>query len=102
MSTLVKRTFSSIVLLSLLAGAVFLDFDIRRWFFTALCALLGFGASWECLGMLNGQKQFKGLRWFVSLALVAVVIFPIFQKRDLPFCSDLTVSVSSRCPTLMV
>ncbi len=85
MSTLVKRTFSSIVLLSLLAGAVFLDFDIRKWFFTALCALLGFGASWECLGMLNGQKQFKGLKWFVSLALVAVVIFPIFQKRDLPF-----------------
>ena len=44
MSTLIKRTFSSIVLLSLLAGAVFFDYDIRKWFFTVLCALLGFGA----------------------------------------------------------
>ena len=85
MSTLLKRTFSSIILLALLAGAVFLPFDVRKWFFTALCALLGFGASWECCGMLNGPKQFKGLKWFISLALVAVVLFPICQKRDLPF-----------------
>ena len=85
MSTLAKRTFSSIVLLSLLAGAVFLDFEVRKWFFTVLCALLGFGASWECLGMLNGPKQFKGLRWFISLSLVAVVLFPLCQKRDPPF-----------------
>ena len=85
MSTLVKRTFSSIVLLSLLAGAVFLDFDIRKWFFTTLCALLGFGASWECFGMLNGQKKFTGLKWFISLALVVVVLFPMFQNRYMPF-----------------
>lgn len=85
MSTLVKRTFSSLILLSLLAGAVFLPFDVRKWFFTFLCALLGFGASWECCDMLNGQKQFKGLKWFISTALVAVVIFPIIQKRYLPF-----------------
>ena len=38
MSTLAKRTFSSIVLLALLAGAVFLPFDVRKWFFTVLCA----------------------------------------------------------------
>ena len=85
MSTLAKRTFSSVILLSLLAGAVFFDFDIRKWFFTVLCAFLGFGASWECFGMLNGPKQFKGMKWFISLALVAVVIFPIIQKRWLPF-----------------
>ena len=85
MSTLAKRTFSSVILLALLAGAVFLPFDVRKWFFTVLCAFLGFGASWECFGMLNGPKQFKGLKWFISLALVAVVIFPIFQNKWLPF-----------------
>ena len=85
MSTLAKRTFSTIILLSLLAGSVFFDFEIRRWFFTVLCALLGFGASWECFGMLNGPKQFKGLKWFISLALVLVVFFPMIQKRYMPF-----------------
>lgn len=85
MSTLVKRTFSTVILLSLLAGSVFLPFEVRRWFFTILCALLGFGASWECCGMLNGPKQFKGLKWFVSAALVVVVIFPMFQHRYMPF-----------------
>ena len=85
MSTLIKRTFSSIVLLSLLAGAVFFDYDIRKWFFTVLCALLGFGASWECFGMLNGPKKFTGLKWFISLALVVVVLFPMFQNRYMPF-----------------
>ena len=85
MSTLAKRTFSSIVLLALLAGAVFFDFDIRKWFFTVLCAFLGFGASWECFGMLNGPKQFKGMKWFISLSLVAVVIFPMIQRRWLLF-----------------
>ena len=62
MSTLDKRTFSTIILLALLAGSVFFDYEIRKWFFTVLCALLGFGASWECFGMLNGPKQFKGLK----------------------------------------
>jgi len=85
MSTLVKRTFSSIVLLSLLAGSVFPDYDIRKWFFTVLCAFLGFGASWECCGMLNGPKKFTGLKWFVSTALAVVVFFPIFQNRYMPF-----------------
>ena len=85
MSTLAKRTFSTIILLSLLAGSVFFDYDIRKWFFTALCALLGFGASWECLGMLNGPKKFNGLKWFISLALVVVVFFPTFQNRYMPF-----------------
>ena len=85
MSTLIKRTFSSIVLLSLLAGAVFFDYDIRKWFFTVLCALLGFGASWECFVMLNGPKKFTGLKWFISLALVVVVLFPMFQNRYMPF-----------------
>ena len=85
MSTLAKRTFSTIILLSLLAGSVFFDFEIRRWFFTVLCALLGFGASWECFGMLNGPKKFTGLKWFVSLALVVVVLFPMIQKRFMPF-----------------
>ena len=79
MSTLAKRTFSSIILLALLAGAVFFDYDIRRWFFTVLCAFLGFGASWECCGMLNGPKQFKGLKWFISSSLVMVVIFTVVQ-----------------------
>ena len=83
MSTLAKRTFSSIILLSLLAGSVFLPYEVRRWFFTVLCALLGFGASWECCEMLNGPKKFNGLRWFISLALVAVVVFPLIQKRYL-------------------
>ena len=83
MSTLAKRTFSTIILLALLAGSVFFDYEIRKWFFTVLCALLGFGASWECFGMLNGPKQFKGLKWFVSLALVIVVIFPMIQGRYL-------------------
>lgn len=85
MSTLAKRTFSTIILLSLLAGSVFFDYDIRKWFFTVLCALLGFGASWECLGMLNGPKKFNGLKWFISLALVVVVFFPTFQKRYMLF-----------------
>ena len=85
MSTLAKRTFSTIILLSLLAGSVFFDYDIRKWFFTALCALLGFGASWECLGMLNGPKKFNGLKWFISLALVVVVFFPTFQNRYMLF-----------------
>ena len=85
MSTLVKRTLSTIILLSLLAGSVFFDYDIRKWFFTVLCALLGFGASWECFGMLNGPKKFNGLKWFISLSLVAVVCFPIFQKRYMLF-----------------
>ena len=85
MSTLVKRTLSTIILLSLLAGLVFFDYDIRKWFFTVLCALLGFGASWECFGMLNGPKKFNGLKWFISLSLVAVVCFPIFQKRYMLF-----------------
>ena len=85
MSTLAKRTFSSIILLSLLAGSVFFDYDIRKWFFTVLCALLGFGASWECLGMLNGPKKFNSLKWFISLALVVVVFFPTFQKRYMLF-----------------
>ena len=83
MSILAKRTFSSVILLSLLAGAVFLPFDVRRWFFTVLCALLGFGASWECCDMLNGPKKFKGLKWFISLGLVVVVIFPLVQTRYL-------------------
>ena len=85
MSTFIKRTFSTIILLSLLAGSVFFDYDIRKWFFTVLCALLGFGASWECLGMLNGPKKFNGLKWFISLALVAVVLFPAVQNRYMPF-----------------
>ena len=85
MSTLAKRTFSTIILLSLLAGSVFFEYDVRKWFFTVLCALLGFGASWECIGMLNGPKQFKGLKWFISLALVVVVFFPMFQKRYMLF-----------------
>ena len=79
MSTLAKRTFSSVILLSLLAGAVFLPYDAGKWFFTVLCAFLGFGASWECLGMLNGPKQFKGLKWFISSALVMIVIFTVVQ-----------------------
>ncbi len=85
MSTLAKRTFSTIILLSLLAGSVFFDYDIRKWFFTVLCALLGFGASWECLEMLNGPKKFNGMKWFISLALVVVVFFPTFQKRYMLF-----------------
>ena len=85
MSTLVKRTLSTFILLSLLAGSVFFDYDVRKWFFTVLCALLGFGASWECFGMLNGPKKFNGLKWFISLSLVAVVCFPIFQKRYMLF-----------------
>lgn len=85
MSTLAKRTFSTIILLSLLAGSVFFDYDIRKWFFTVLCALLGFGASWECLEMLNGPKKFNGMKWFISLALAVVVFFPIFQKRYMLF-----------------
>lgn len=85
MSTLAKRTFSTIILLSLLAGSVFFDYDIRKWFFTVLCALLGFGASWECLGMLNGPKKFNGLKWFISLALVIVVFFPAIQNRYMLF-----------------
>ena len=79
MSTLAKRTFSSVILLALLAGAVFLPFDVRKWFFTVLCALLGFGASWECCEMLNGPKRFKGLKWFISFALVVIVIFTSVQ-----------------------
>ena len=79
MSTLAKRTFSSVILLALLAGAVFLPYDVRKWFFTVLCAFLGFGASWECCGMLNGPKQFNGLKWFISSALVMVVIFTVVQ-----------------------
>ena len=79
MSTLAKRTFSSIVLLALLAGAVFLDYEIRKWFFTVLCAFLGFGASWECLGMLNGPKKYNGLKWFISTSLVIVVLFTVTQ-----------------------
>ena len=85
MSTLMKRTFSTIILLSLLAGSVFLPYEYRTWFFTALCSLLGFGAAWECCDMLNGPKVYSGLKWFVSLALVAVVLFPLFQKRYMPF-----------------
>ena len=85
MSTFVKRTLSSIILLSLLAGSVFLPFDARKWFFTVLCSFLGFGAAWECCGMLNGPKKFTGLKWFISSALVAVVIFPLFQSRYMPF-----------------
>ena len=34
MSTLMKRTFSTIILLSLLAGSVFLPYEYRTWFFT--------------------------------------------------------------------
>ena len=79
MSTLAKRTFSSVILLALLAGAVFLPFGIRKWFFTILCALLGFGASWECCDMLNGPDRFGKLKWFISSALVAVVLFTGFQ-----------------------
>ena len=79
MSTLAKRTFSSIILLALLAGAVFLDYEIRKWFFTVLCAFLGFGASWECLGMLNGPKKYNGLKWFISSSLVIVVLFTVTQ-----------------------
>ena len=94
MSTLVKRTFSTVILLSLLAGSVFFPFEVRRWFFTVLCALLGFGASWECCGMLNGPKQFKGLKWFVSLALVVVVFFPMFQKRYMPFWPGISFDLS--------
>ena len=95
MSTLVKRTFSTVILLSLLAGSVFLQFEVRRWFFTVLCALLGFGASWECYGMLNGPKQFKGLKWFVSLALVVVVFFPMFQNRYMPFWPGISFNILS-------
>ena len=84
MSTLAKRTFSSVILLSLLAGAVFLPYDVRKWFFTVLCSLLGFGASWECCDMLNGPKKFKGMKWFISLGLVVVVIFPLLPTRYLP------------------
>ena len=79
MSTLAKRTFSSVILLALLAGAVFLPYDVRKWFFTVLCAFLGFGASWECFVMLNGPKKFSGLKWFISSALVMVVIFTVVQ-----------------------
>ncbi|MBP5584906.1 MAG: CDP-archaeol synthase [Lentisphaeria bacterium] len=79
MSTLAKRTFSSIVLLALLAGAVFFDYEIRKWFFAVLCAFLGFGASWECLGMLNGPKKYNGLKWFISTSLVIVVLFTVTQ-----------------------
>ena len=85
MSTLAKRTFSSVILLALLAGAVFFDYDIRKWFFTVLCAFLGFGASWECCDMLNGPNKFKGLKWFISLALAAVVFFPFVQARYMLF-----------------
>ena len=94
MSTLAKRTFSSIILLSLLAGSVFFDYDIRKWFFTVLCALLGFGASWECLGMLNGPKKFNSLKWFISLALVVVVFFPTFQKRYMLFWPGISFDLS--------
>lgn len=79
MSTLAKRTFSSIILLSLLAGSVFPPFDVRKWVFFVLCSLLGFGASWECCDMLNGPKKFKGLKWFISSALITVMAFTNFQ-----------------------
>ena len=85
MSTLLKRTFSTIILLSLLAGSVFLPYEYRTWFFTVLCSLLGFGAAWECCDMLNGPKNFGAFKWFVSLALVAVVIFPLVQRRYMLF-----------------
>ena len=94
MSTLAKRTFSSIILLSLLAGAVFLPFDVRRWFFTVLCALLGFGASWECCDMLNGPKKFKGIKWFISLGLVVVVIFPLVQTRYLLLSTEIPFDIA--------
>ena len=85
MSTLLKRTFSTIILLSLLAGSVFLPYEYRTWFFTVLCSLLGFGAAWECCDMLNGPTKFGALKWFVSLALVAVVLFPLVQRRYMLF-----------------
>ena len=94
MSTLAKRTFSSIILLSLLAGSVFLDYEVRKWFFTVLCALLGFGASWECCEMLNGPKKYNGLRWFISLALVVVVIFPLIQKRFMPSYPEIPLDIA--------
>ena len=93
MSTLMKRTFSTIILLSLLAGSVFLPYGYRTWFFTVLCSLLGFGAAWECCDMLNGPKKFGGLKWFVSLALVAVVFFPLAQKRYMPFWPGISFDV---------
>ena len=93
MSTLMKRTFSTIILLSLLAGSVFLPYQYRAWFFTVLCSLLGFGAAWECCDMLNGPKKFGGLKWFVSLSLVAVVLFPLVQKRYMPFWPGISFDV---------
>ena len=85
MSTLLKRTFSTVILLLLLSGSVFLPYEYRTWFFTALCSLLGFGAAWECFDMLNGPKKYVSFKWFVCLALVAVMIFPLVQKRYMPF-----------------
>jgi phosphatidate cytidylyltransferase len=97
MSTLAKRTFSSLILLTLLAGAVFFPFDVRKWFFTVLCAFLGFGASWECCDMLNGPKKFTRLKWFISSALVAVVISSTIQisrynqaNMQLPYWSGIS------------
>ena len=94
MSTLMKRTFSTIILLSLLAGSVFLPYQYRAWFFTVLCSLLGFGAAWECCDMLNGPKKFKGIKWFISLGLVVVVIFPLVQTRYLLLSTEIPFDIA--------
>lgn len=87
MNTFFKRTFSTIVLLSLLAGSVFLPMKIAIWVFGVLCCLLTYGTAFELTHMINGKE---GKDWAAHLSATAcflvtasTIAFQSFEKLRL-------------------
>lgn len=57
MNTFWKRTFSTVVLLTLLSGSVFLPMRLSIWVFGILCCLLTYGTAYELAKMLDGKAS---------------------------------------------
>ncbi len=73
METFWKRTFSTIVLLCLLGGSVFLPYRFAHSVFAILAILLSYAAAHECSMMLN-QGRFRGFSKFSAFALALTAI----------------------------
>lgn len=73
MATFWKRTFSTVVLLALLGGSVFLPYRAASGVFSVLAILLSYAAVYECSSMLN-QGKFKMFSKFSAFALALTVL----------------------------
>lgn len=82
MSTLTKRTLSTLILLATLCGAVFLPYKMRIVCFLILCLFLGFGMTWEFCKIINRENRYNIINLITSISVSAIVVFDVIFKGE--------------------